>query len=343
LGLGRSWLQLAEEWIDAQGSIAKLQRYINTRLAEPFTDQTGDLKSNVLMSRAEPYPLRTVPPGCLVITVGVDVQSGAASRLEIQVVGHGRNNKTWTLDYHVIPGSMTSDSTWAALADYVNAVQFVNAAGHVMRSEACGIDTGGHATHEVYVFVRDAKVVRPMALKGHSKPGQVILGKPSRQDVNWRGQTIKHGVWLYMVGVDTLKQQLYGRLHDDDGKAPDDRKVRFSADLSPSFFDGLVAETFNPRRNRWEKKKGKKNEPLDTWNYAVAASHHPELYIHKWRAADWARRAKMLGDTYGEDFAPANDGNHEKEPETATTVKPAAPPRNNVLNNLLKQRRASRR
>ena len=70
--------------------------------------------------------------------------------------------------------------------------------------------------------------------------------------------------------------------------------MHFSQQLEPWFYDGLVSETFNPRKNRWELKKGKRNEPLDTWNYANAASHHPELYLHKWKAADWKRRAAMV-------------------------------------------------
>jgi phage terminase large subunit GpA-like protein len=49
----------------------------------------------------------------------------------------------------------------------------------------------------------------------------------------------------------------------------------------------------NPRKNRWEIKKGKRNEPMDTWVLSVAASHHPELYLHKWKARDWERRAAM--------------------------------------------------
>ncbi len=70
--------------------------------------------------------------------------------------------------------------------------------------------------------------------------------------------------------------------------------MHFSTELDPSFFDQQVAETYNPRKNRWEVKKGKRNEVLDTHVYAIAASHHPELYLHKWKAADWKRRAAML-------------------------------------------------
>jgi phage terminase large subunit GpA-like protein len=146
----------------------------------------------------------------------------------------------------------------------------------------------------VYAFVRTGRVRRALACKGASSPGRSILGKPSAQDVNWRGITQKRGVMLYMVGADTAKHLLYNRLNGDADKPGDERKVHFSNQLESGYYDQLVSETFNPRKNRWEIKKGKRNEALDTWVLALAASHHPELYLHKWKAGDWDRRAAML-------------------------------------------------
>lgn len=319
-GLGLSWAALAQEWLEAQGDPVKLMRFINTRLAEPFADRTSDIKAKTLSARAEPYSLRTVPQGCYLITCGVDVQSGATARLEIQVTGHGRNNTTWPLDYHVIPGNPAGDEVWDALADYVNNIAFTNRFGKTLRSEACAIDIGGHHAHDVYNFVRNNRVKRPMAIQGASRPGRVILGKPTPQDVNWRGKTIKHGVMLYQIGTDTAKHLLYGRLHDDTDKPAEERKVRFSAELPEEYYEGLVAETFNPKKNKFECKKGKRNEPLDTWVYALAAAHHPEIYMHKWRKADWDRRAAQVEPVEREDAA------QEAAEEIHPTVPPPAPP-----------------
>ncbi len=304
IGLGLSWRELAAEWIAAQDDNAKLMRFVNTRLGETWTDKSHDIKANALEARAEPYLLRTVPQGCLVITCGVDVQSGANARLEIQVLGHGKGERTWTLDYHVLPGNPSGDEVWQALADYVNAVCFTNAHGRVLTSEACAIDTGGHHTHDVYAFVRSKKVRRPLACKGASTPGRIILGKPSAQDVNWRGVTLKKGVMLFMIGSDTAKHLLYNRLNGDADKPADERKVHFSNQLESGYYDGLVSETFNPRKNRWEIKKGKRNEPLDTWVLGIAASHHPELYLHKWKAGEWDKRAAMLEPNVVEEGSP---------------------------------------
>lgn len=290
-GLGKSWLELAEEWIAAQDDPQKLVVFINTRLGETWADRSADIKASTLEARSEPYPLRTIPAGCLVLTAGVDVQD---NRLEIQIIGHGRGGHEWTIDYHVLPGNPADDGLWDRLAEYLNAAQFTNAFGRDMRLEATGIDTGGHHTHAVYQFVRSNRVRRALALKGASQHGRAILSKPSEQDVNWKGQTIKRGVRLYTVGTDTAKHLLFGKLHADADRDPSDRKVHFSNGLDSAYYDQLTAEAFNPRKNRWEVKKGKRNEALDTRVYAIAASHHPELYLHKWRTADWDRRAAML-------------------------------------------------
>lgn len=326
IGLGRGWRELAMQWIEAQGDPAKLMRFVNTRLGETYRNSSSDIKANALEARAEPYALRTVPQGCLVITVGVDTQD---NRLELQATGHGKGDRTWTLDYHVLHGNPAGEELWQALADYINGIKFQNQHGKQLIAEATAIDTGGHHTHSVYAFVRSNKVRRPMACKGASTPGRIILGKPSMQDVNWRGQSIKKGVMLYMIGADTAKHLLYNRLNGDHDKPSDERKVHFSNQLEQAYYDGLVSETFNPRKNRWEIKKGKRNEPLDTWCLSVAASHHPELYLHKWKAADWERRVGMLEPEQTEQ---ATEQAAEVQTPTPSTQEASTPNRENTIN-----------
>jgi len=290
IGLGRSWAELATEWIAAQGDPAKLMRFFNTRMGETWADRTRDIKPNALLARAEPYELRTIPTGCLVLTAGVDTQD---DRLEIQVTGHGAGDRSWCIDYHVIPGNPADAALWDALTKYL-ATPYTNAAGKQLLVEATAIDSGGHYTHDVYQYVRGRHSRRCIAIRGANTPSRIILGRPSAQDVTWRGVTSKKGVSLYLVGSDTAKHLLYARLNGDTEKDPASRKVHFSTQLPADYYDQLVAETYNPRANRWEKKRGQRNEALDTWVYSIAAAHHPELYLHKWKAADWKRRAAML-------------------------------------------------
>jgi phage terminase large subunit GpA-like protein len=293
LGLGKSWMQLAYEWIDAQDDAKNLMVFLNTRMAESFRFGT-EVKANDIKARAEPYALRTIPQGALILTGGVDVQD---DRLEMKITGYGADGKEWVIDYHIISGNPAHDDVWNALIAYLKNAVFSNKHGKSLRLEATAIDTGGHHTHKVYEFVRNASrngLIRVMACKGASTYGRNIIGRPTMQDVNWRGKVIKKGVALYLIGADTAKHFLYNLLEGDKDKDPSERKVHFSQELPDFYFEGIVAETFNPRKNKWELKKGKRNEPLDLNVLCRAASMHPEIYVHKWRKSDWERRAALI-------------------------------------------------
>jgi phage terminase large subunit GpA-like protein len=147
--------------------------------------------------------------------------------------------------------------------------------------------------------VRRKLVRRLLPIFGAVPNNAPVLSKGKLQDVNWRGQLDKRGVQIHHVGTVAIKHLLYSRLSTDADKQSDARQVRFSDELAPEYFGGLVSETYNPAKNRFEKKRGgPRNEPLDTWVYAYAATHHPELRLHRATKADWdAREARLLGRT----------------------------------------------
>lgn len=316
LGLGLRWHEMVARFLGGQGDRTKLKVFVNTDLGEPWEDRSGAVSGKSLADRAEAYKLREIPPGCLLLTCGIDVQD---DRIELQLLGHGRGRATWTVDYHVIPGNPERILDAASrgeglLADYL-VRPLANRFGRELRIEATAIDTGGHHTQAVYNYVRSAKQLpndrrprRLMAVKGANKPSRPILaGRPQPQDVNWRGRTIKNGVLLWMIGTDTAKSLLLNRLKNDAEVDPAARQVRFSVDLTEDFFLGLTAETFDPERNKWVKLRNRRNEPLDTWVYGTAAAYHPEVRVNAKTARDWDHLAQLL------------------EPPDATPVDPAAP------------------
>jgi phage terminase large subunit GpA-like protein len=325
LGLGLRWSEMVSKWLKAQGDTTKLKAFVNLDLGEPWEDRSNSINHRSLAERAEAYSLREVPPGCLILTCGIDVQG---DRLEVQLLGHGRGRVTWTIDMHVIPGdpARTLDQAGRGeglLANYL-ATPLVNRFGRELRIEATAIDTGGHHTQEVYNYVRAARNVpldrrprRLMAIKGSNAPSKPILaGRPQPQDVNWRGRVIKGGVLLWMIGTDTAKQLLHDRLRSDIERDAAARLVRFSSQLPEDFYQQLTAEVFDPERNKWVKLRGRRNESLDTWIYGTAAAYHPDLRIHAMQARDWTRLEQLL--------EPPN-----AEPVPSATPAPAviAPPR----------------
>jgi len=296
IGLGLSWLELAVEWIDAQNDLAKLKRFINTRLGEAWEDQSHDIKPAILAERAEEYALRTVPPGCLLLTCGIDTQD---DRLALQVLGWGRDAECWVIDWLEIPGKpdrLLGDAAKGegVVFDYLTA-PFRNTYGKDLKIQAAAIDTGGHYTHDVYAFVRSRCVPRLMAIKGSSIPNKPVLApRPTAQDVNRRGKIIKRGVQLWMVGSDSGKHVLFNRMNGDGGVVQSERKLHFPAGLEDDYYKQLLAEVFDPEKNKWVKRRGRRNEGTDTWVYGLAASQHPELRVQAMRKRDWDRLEQML-------------------------------------------------
>ena len=292
VGLGFKWVQLAQEWARVHEDPAQLKRFINTTLGEVWEDQSNSVKPGQLAQRAGQWQQRTIPEGALILTAGVDTQD---DRLAIQILGHGRKERTFVIDYVEITGHPGRPELWMKLTTILN-TPLTNRHGKEMLIQATAIDTGGHYTHEVYQYVRSRPARRVMAIKGKNTPGgPVLAGRPSHQDVNWRGKVIKKGVALYLVGVDTAKHLLYGRLKADEDQVEAGRLIQFNQDLDEGYYKMLTAEIFDPEKNRWVLRKGRRNEALDTWVYGVAAAHHPEIRVQALREKDWDVLEARLG------------------------------------------------
>lgn len=283
-GLGPRWRELAERWRDIQNDPAKLKTFVNDRLAEPWEDKAmRNVKQNAIADRAEPYPLRTAPKGVLCITAGIDTQD---NRIAVHIIGWGRGMACWTIDYIELPGDPANDEVWVSLTELLNR-RIVSECGYTLRIDAACQDAAGHRTEHVKNYSRQKRTTRHTVIFGAVPNNAPILSKPKMADVTWKGQTDKKGVTIYHVGTVGAKHWLYSRLSTDADKAPEDRLCHFSSDLPKEFFAGLVGETYDPSKNRFVNKKGARNEPLDTWVYAFAAAHHPELRLHRYTKADW--------------------------------------------------------
>jgi phage terminase large subunit GpA-like protein len=289
--LGPRWLDMAQAWVDAQGDPARIKTFMNDRRAEGWEDAAmRAVKHNAIADRAEPYALRTAPMGALVITAGVDTQD---NRLAVHITGWGRDRAFWTIDYVELPGDPADDAVWTSLTELLNK-PILHASGAMLKVEAMCNDAGGHRTEAVKDYVRQRRVRRPMAIFGAVPNNAPVLSKGKLSDVDWKGRLDKRGVMIYHVGTVGIKHWLYSRLSTDADKPTEDRLCHFSDELEPSYFQGLVSETYNPSKNRFEKRRGARNEPLDTWGYSYAATHHPELRLHRLTRADWDAIEKTI-------------------------------------------------
>lgn len=296
-----SWAELVQEWATAQhasrqGDPSKLRAFINTRLGETFEESGDRANEHELRKRAPDIPLRQVLWGLLACTLGVDTQG---DRLEAYVWAWGRGLERQLVDRLIIygdPGLPEGEpgSPWSTLTDYRRA-GMPHASGRSVPISACMIDSGGHHTQAVYDYARRHQHAHVYAVKGMSVAGKAVLGKPSDQDVNWRGQKLKRGVKLWPIGTDTAKAEIYGRLRNTE---PGPGYVHISRHHSPDVFEQLTAERLVTRyvkghaRLEWVKPAGKRNEALDCAVYALAAAHF--LGIERWRESDWARLERQI-------------------------------------------------
>lgn len=311
IGMGPGWVALAQDWLDAQGDPAKLKTFINDRLAEPWEDKSlKAVKFNILQDRAEPYALRVAPAGVIWITAGVDTQD---DRLEAQIVGWGRGLMAWTLDYAVLWGDPQQEDVWVQLTDLLNR-PIAHASGAMLPISAAAIDGRGHRTQAVKDYVRKALIRRPMAIYGAKATNALPLGRPKLEDVDHKGKTdTDASIRTWQVGTIAIKHHFFRRLASDAEQTDKARRwVHFPDALERSYFAGLVSETFDPTKGRYRKKSGARNEPLDTWVYAYAATHHPELHLHRYAKADWDIDERRILDASNIRTTP--DGQHLYQP-----------------------------
>ena len=267
------WRQLHEtvaDFMEAKGSPEKLQVWINTCLGESWEEGGKILDENELMGRRENYAAE-VPARALILTAGVDVQP---DRLEIETVGWGAGEESWSVDYHVINGDPdipegTPGSPWTDLTDYLRK-EWKHETGQQIVVSYTFIDSGGSNTQAVYNYVKRHKGGRTFAIKGRGGEGLPIVGAPNRR----RSGKTKRTVDLYIVGVDNAKAVVTKRLEID---SPGPGYCHFPAERDIGWFRGLTAETMvtkmhkgRPRRE-WKVIEGRRNEPLDCRVYAFAA------------------------------------------------------------------------
>jgi phage terminase large subunit GpA-like protein len=331
-----SWATLVDEWqraMDATraGDPSLLRVFVNTRLAQTFEEQGDRADEHALRRRAADIPLRQVHWGLFVCTMGVDVQG---DRLEAYVWAWGRGMERQLVDRTVFYGDPAmpeseAGSPWAALTEY-RRTPILHASGRQAPLLAVMVDTGGHHTQAVYTYARTHQHAGVCGVKGSSQSGKTVLGKPTEQDINWRGQRHKRGVKLWPIGTDTAKAEIYGRLRIAE---PGPGFVHLSKHLPAEVFDQLTAERMVTRyvkghpKLEWVKPPGRRNEALDCAVYALAGAHMKQ--IDRWREGDWLKweRRVQAADLFDQPAAPPEPvADEAPAPEPMLALPPTRPP-----------------
>lgn len=321
IGLGYTWAEIADMRTKALGDPIKEKLFANTILGLPWSSVGERLEADQLAERAGHWARGSVPPGCLVITIGIDVQQ---NRWEVLICGWGRGDRCWLIDYLVVPGDVTREDEWASL-DEVVFRPFTNAAGISMRAARIAIDAGAFTDH-VYRWARKHQADGVIAIKGAKDAGAPVISRPARKDHTARGKSQKAGILLWHVGVNTTKTTLYSWLSADAHRDPDARQIQFPADLPIELYQHLTSEVFDVTERRWVKKPGVRNEAWDCLQYAYAATHHPLVRLYAYRDADWTALEAKLYPPSGDLFAAPGAAYQVVPRDPAPSPSPAAAP-----------------
>ncbi len=277
-----SWSVMAKEFLDSYKEPRKLKVYYNTRLGLPFEERGQQPEWTLLKNRSEPYKYWYAPEHAGFVTAGVDVQR---NRLAVVIKGWGRNEESWLIWWGEVFGDTTdteSTDVWDQLDGLISR-PITHALGFELPVLCTAIDSSDN-THVVYNFVR--KRSKYIAIKGQSQTGKPILGRPTKQDVNYKGCVIKDGVELWPVGTDTAKRTIYDRL---EAETPAHGRIHFTLDAPDDYYRQLTAEKHVTRYDKfgfghkeWFLPKHKRNEALDCEVYALAAAIKVGLLHMNW-------------------------------------------------------------
>lgn len=296
------WRKVVLAWLKSQkdSSGALKKTFTNTVLGEAYEEPGETIDEHYLKRRIEAWRIGEIVPACaLVLTAGCDVQG---DRLEVRVWGYGRNAESWLIDRQTIYGSPAVEETWTALEQLLDKA-WPHELGGTARITAMAIDASdGNTTHFVRMFARKwAPTKRVIAVKGQSLPGKPLIGKPSDQDVSWRGKVIKGGVKLWPMGSDTGKSAFYSRLRIEE---PGPGFVHLPNGLPDDAFAQMTAEKLITRyirghaKREWHLPSGRRNEDLDCRVMADAAAEYALVRLVNWGKIEAAQRSSAVGDLF---------------------------------------------
>lgn len=257
------WSDVAWEFEQVRADPSRLKTWVNTKLGESWEERAAhSVDGSALLKPADHWG-EGAPAGVSVITAGIDTQDGW---LAIEIVGWGRGEESWSLDWIRLDGDLTAPQIWADLDEILTQSIAHPLAGKLLIAAAC-IDSGGHYAAKVEEFTAPRHGNRVYAIKGASVSGKSSWPiKPS-----WSAKGKRP---IYVIGVDTIKEIVFARLSKAEA-GPGYCHTPITRD--PAWFAEMTAEkpytkyTKGRAIREWRKKASERNEAFDCRVYSYAA------------------------------------------------------------------------
>ena len=263
-GLYSPWTMLADavrDFLIAKKAPDTLRVFVNTFLAETWEDQ-GETVGDIRFEDREEEFGASIPDDIVVITAGIDVQD---DRLELELIGWGRDEESWSLDYKTLYGDPSTPHLWNDLDNILKA-SYTTESGRQLGIRAACVDSGGHYTQAVYNFVRPREGRRIFAIKGMAGEQRPLVGRPSKNNIG--------KIKLFTVGTFPIKELIFSRLKIQSEGAgychfPAGRSDEYYQQLANS--EKIVTKYQKGFPRREFVKTRTRNEALDCRVYAYAA------------------------------------------------------------------------
>lgn len=299
--LGTRLEAMVDEFLKAvAGGREHLKTFINEQLAELWTEPGEVVEWRNLLDRREAYTPRTVPMGGLFITAGCDIQRADGGRIEVEILAHGENRETWSVDYRILHGDPSQRAVWDDLEELLHE-RFLHESGAELTIEKMFVDSGdGTTTKEVYEWVQKQPRAVVWAVKGDNRTETPVSG-PRATEYNRQGHKTKYGTILRTIAVNVFKSTLYSDLKKRpptveelaQGLTYPQGYCHFPNDFAygDEYFKQLCAERLVSTKTKRGGEKVEyqqtrpRNEALDCRIYAMAAAWvHGS---HRWQPAHW--------------------------------------------------------
>ena len=268
------WANDAPPKMAAKWMLAKLDEdgkltFYNTQLALTYRKHTGkQVDGHVLLARRENWPEGYVPDGVALLTAGIDTQD---YRLEIEIVGWGRDEESWSIEHHVIDGEMSDPDVRDQLERLLSRTWY-RADERPFTIRAACHDSGGHHTDAVYAFSKQNLSRKWWAVKGESaRTGFRNPVWPSKRPSSRSKKTFRP----VSIGVNAAKDTVL--LSYLPRPVPGPGYMHFNGDWDLPAFEQLTAEQIeikgegSQKVRKWVPIAGRANERLDCRIYALAA------------------------------------------------------------------------
>jgi len=257
------WTRLADIAIEhaaAADDPELLKAWVNTTLGETWQEAEEVVDATPLYRRREPYAL--APAAVVAVVFGCDVQ---ADRFEVEHIGWGAGEESWSLGYQRLYVDPTQPQAWLQLLKALR-TQFPTEDGRLL-DVICGCVDSGYLSDEVYRFSQKAGVRWAIPIKGSSQRGRPIHSFPRKPNAK--------RVYLTEVGTDTAKDLIFQRLAIDE-PGPGYSHWPIGDDYDEEYFAQLTGEVkrrkFQRGHSFWEwHAKRPRVEALDCRVYATAA------------------------------------------------------------------------